>query len=260
MYHLSAPHHVRGGLVVFLVMALSAVSSSVQAQGVDARRLDELKDAVQTEIRFVESESLDAAQPLLAQLEELRDDVAYLRVSLRRGQTIEEWECRLAEGRLLGLREAVRRFDARAHDRGLVEGGPEIAIGTELQLILPDRLDAPTAQGQVWFDAITLTQPAGRTGAMIPAGSVIRGAMRRVDHRSRTDDRDGLLVTLREISVDGSIYAVDIRVIEALAADGTAIAVESSHNASVLSGDASLARGAVLRVRFESPLELSSAR
>ena len=261
MYHLSAPHHVRGGLVAFLVMALLPVSGSVQAQVVEARRLDELNDAVQTEIRFVEAESLDAARPLLAQLEELRDDVAYMRVALRRGQTIEDWECRRAEGRLLGLREAVRRFDMRAHDRGLVEGGPEIAIGTELHLLLPDRLDAPTRGGQVWFDAITLTEPANDR-AMIPAGSVVRGSMRRVDHGSRTDGRDGLLVALREITIHGSIYAVNIQVIEARAADGTAIAVESSENASILTGDGGaldLARGAVLRVRFESPLELSTA-
>ena len=258
MYHRSAPHRVRGGLVVILVMALLGANGSVQAQ-VDARRLDELKDAVQMEIRFVEAESLDAAQPLLAQLDELHDEVAYLRVALRRGKRIEESELRLVEGRLLALREAVRRFDARAHDRGLVEAGPEISIGTELQLLLPDRFETPTTQSLVWFDAITLTGPSG----IIPAGSVIRGSMRRADRGTRTDGRDGLIVVLREISVDGRLYAADLRVIEALAADGTAIAVESSDNASVLTGDASaldLARGAVLRVRFESPLELSTAR
>ena len=177
-------------------------------------------------------------------------------------RTIEERECHLVESRLRGLRDAVRRFDISAHERGLVAGAPEIAVGTELHLRLPDRLDAPTPEGEIRFDATTVTELADGNPAMVPAGSVIRGTMRRVDRGSRTDGRDGVVVALREITVHGRTYAADFRVIEALAADGAALAVESVANASILTGDGAaldLARGAVLRVRFESPLELTDA-
>jgi hypothetical protein len=262
MYPLSAQHHVRGGPVVFVVMALLGASSS-SAQVVDARRLEELKGAIETEIRYVEAESLDAVQPLLVQLDELRDEVGYLRVALRRGLTVEDWECRLIEGRLLGLREAVRRFDAQVHDRGLAEGALQIPIGTELRLVLPDHLDAPTTSKEVWFDATTLTAVAHGNRVMIPAGSVIRGSLRRLDRGSRTERRDGVVVVLREIAVDGRIYAADLQVIEALATDGAAIAVERAENASILTGDGvpgELASGAVLKVSFASSLDLTGAR
>ena len=257
MYPLSAQHHVRGGPVVIVVMALLGASSS-SAQEVDARRLDELKGAIETEIRYVEAESLDAVQPLLEQLDELRDEVGYLRVALRRGLTVEEWEYRLVEGRLLGLREAVRRLDARSHERGLVGGALQIPSGTELRLVLPDRLDAPTTSKEVWFDATTLTAVAHENRVLIPAGSVIRGSLRRLDRGSRTDGGDDVVVSLREIAVDGRLYAADLLVVEALAANGAAVSVESAGNASILAGGIPgyLLSGAVLKVRFESSLDL----
>ena len=262
MYPLSAQHHVRGGPVVIVVMALLGAGSS-SAQVVDARRLEELKGAIETEMRYVEAESLDAVQPLLGQLDELRDEVGYMRVALRRGLTVEDWECRLVESRLRGLRETIRRFDARAHERGLVEGALQIPVGTELRLALPDRLDAPTPSNETWFDATTLTVVAHGNRVVIPAGSVIRGSLRRLSPASRTDHRDGVVVDLREIAVHGRIYAADLLVVEALAANGAAINVERAENASVFTGvgdPGNLASGAVLRVRFGSSLELTDSR
>jgi hypothetical protein len=65
-------------------------------------------------------------------------------------------------------------------------------------------------------------------------------------------------VVLREIAVDGRIYAADLLVVEALAANGAAVSVESAGNASILTGviPDDLASGAVLNVRFESSLDL----
>lgn len=256
--------HNHGCAVAIVIVAMTVLGSGgsarAQAPAVDARRVEELKDAVQTEINYVESESLDAVQPLLAQLEELRDEVGYMRVSIRRGQKVEEREYRLVESRLLGVREAVRRLDVGSHGRsGERPPAPAITTGTELQLRMPDRLDAPTAREEVWFDAVTTTELA-HGPVMIPAGSVIRGSLHRHDGSARTDRRAGLVVTLREITVHGRTYVADFRVTEAKTADGVALAIESAENAAVLVGDGSavdLMRGAVLKVRFESPLELT---
>ena len=260
MFPQSTHQHGYGVAIVIFAMAMLSSGGLARAQApVDARRVEELKDAVQTEINYVESESLDAVQPLLAQLEELRDEVGYMRVAIRRGQPVAESEYRQVEGRLLGVREAVRRLDAGAHGRSEMPPTPAITTGTELQLLMPDRLDAPTAQEEVWFDAVTITELADGP-VRIPAGSVIRGSLRRHDGRSRTDRRAGLAVVLREITVHGRTYVADFRVMEVQTADGVAVAIESADNAAVLVGDGpavDLARGAVLKVRFESPLELT---
>ena len=214
-----------GTAFVFVVMTMLAYSGFARAQSVDARRLDELRMAVQTEMRHIEAESFDGQAPLLAELEELRDLVGYLRVASRRGEAIDERELLQVEGRLEGLRAAVNYADARAHDRGLTAPAPEIPAGAELTLRLPNRLDAPTAQTETAFEAATLADVAHRAGVIVPAGSVIRGAIRRVEREARTDGRAGLIVALREVTVQGRTYAVQLRVTHAVASDGRPLTI-----------------------------------
>jgi len=124
---------------------------------------------------------------------------------------------------------------------------------------MPNRLETPTAQEEVWFDAVTTTALADGP-VTIPAGTVIRGSLRRHDGWSRADHRAGLVVALREITLDGRTYVADFRVIEAHTAAGIAVAIESAENAAILVGEdpvVELARGAVIKVRFASPLELT---
>ena len=257
----------RSGTFGALLPALAfvaGVAGPASAQAVDGPRLDRLKDAVQTETSLVEAESFEGDKQLLTQLEELRDEVGYLRVMRRRGAAVDERECRQVESRLLEIRNDVRRADAKTGGRRPPAAVLEIPLGAEFDVRVPLRLmpDGPTPQA---FEAATVDDLRVQGHVVIPAGSVVRGTVRRLNPVSNTDSRSGLVVTLRMLTVRERTYEVDMRVVRVLGADDRRWAIESDD------GDGStlvaidhpavdLAAGSTFRIRAGAAIELTQDR
>ena len=182
-----------------LMMALPDSTSPALAQS-DVSRLDALRDAVQTEVRYVEAEEFVGDRTLLAALDELRDEVGYLRVALKRGLPVSDPEYRRVEERLAVVREAVRRADANT-ERSAVPDALEIPIGAPLELRLRDSLTSAIEAGVAhrFFGTTLADVRAGgqvvdprrlhrrRHGDPVDAGraaGVGRGTAR--DHRARS--------------------------------------------------------------------------
>src|SRR5262245_40522444 len=98
--------HVRFALVVSSALLMTALSGAPLAAqtSADSARLDRLRRDVQTELRRIDAEPTAYSIRVRDQLEDLRDDVGYLRVQQRRGQTIQDREFRDLEVRLQNLR------------------------------------------------------------------------------------------------------------------------------------------------------------
>ena len=239
-----------------LTMALPDSTSPALAQS-DVSRLDALRDAVQTEVRYVEAEEFVGDRTLLAALDELRDEVGYLRVALKRGLPVSDPEYRRVEERLAVVREAVRRADANT-ERSAVPDALEIPIGAPLELRLRDSLTSAIEAGVAHrFFGTTLADVRAGGQVVIPAGSIVAGTAT----LSMRDERPALAVALREITVRDRTYVVQLRLTGLAGADDSSTEVEfHDDQAVVIAAGRSIAvpAGATLQARFEAPVELTS--
>ena len=222
----------------------------------DVSRLDALRDAVQTELRYVEGEEFVGYCTLLAALDELRDEVGYLRVSLKRGLPVPEAEFRRVEERLAVVREGVRRADANT-ERSAGVDALEVPVGAALELRLRDSLSsAIEADVAHRFLGTTIADVRAGGQVVIPAGSIVAGtatlAMR--------GGRPALAVALREITVSDRTYVVQLRLTGLAGADDPSTVEFHDDHAVVIADGQPIAvpAGATLQARFEAPVELTA--
>jgi len=165
----------------------------------------------------------------------------------------------------------------------------EVPVGTEIDARLQQRLDSGTAKVEDRFDATTMVdlQANGRT--VVPAGSVLRGVITSVDPATRTNRTGRLTVSFDQLTVNGRSYPIRGTVTQALESEGikgeagrigTGAGVGAIIGgilggfkgalAGILIGgggtvvategkDVDLPVGTVLRVRLDSPLNITPA-
>jgi hypothetical protein len=239
---------------VGLLAVLLAHATNLSAQPVDAERVARLRDTVETEMRHVEAESLDAHVPALKQLAELRDEVGYLRGRLRRGLPVEEHDCRRLEQQVLAVRQQVQHSEA-LHEHARRAAPVEIRVGLELEA----RVQRITrgVDRQQRFDATTLADISENGRVLIPAGAVISGLVSPVDAPPHQGGPLALTVTLDEITVDGRTYVVDLRILELTGPGVDPRSIEFVGDGVVLRAEDSVTPGTKIRARVESAIELT---
>jgi hypothetical protein len=246
---------VRVALVV-VAMTVPSVPRLVAAQQVDATRLEGLRAAIETEARFVEAEEFAGDRALLATLEDLRDEVGYLRVSLRRGMPVADRDCRAVEARLQQVRAAITRADAAAHT-GRAVAELEIPAGATFELRLDDALSSADGTAPRRFRATTQADVRDGDRVVVPAGAIVTGTAGAVD---RENDRAALAIALGEITVADRTYGVQLRLTEVAGDTDTTRAVEFDGDVTVLTSarpSVDLPSGVILRARLEAPLTLT---
>jgi len=159
-----------------------------------------------------------------SELRDLQDDVAYLRVKARRGETIS----------LRERRETGRRIDAfanrvqtgvstrreRTREQSLGNSQRLIDAGSELDVKLQTRLYSDTAKVEDPVEATTVVDLYRGDALIVPAGTVLRGYVSSVDRASRTDRKGSLTVQFTRMEVNGRTRDIRAHVIQALESDG----------------------------------------
>ena len=150
------------------------------------------------------------------ELREIEDDLAYLRVKARRGETVTTRERR-------ELGERIDRFMTRVSSgttssTGAVERAPRgnrgsargtIPAGSEVDTRLQTHLDSETAQVEDRVEATTMVDLYQGNDLLIPAGAVLEGYVSSVDRASRTDRKGELTIMFTRLKLNGR--TVDIR-------------------------------------------------
>jgi hypothetical protein len=223
-----------------LFMPLAALVASLLAVPADAgqtlppssSRLEQLRQDVQLELRRIDEQPTIASARVRNQLEDLRDEIGYLRIMQRRGTTIQDREFRTLESRLQSIRQELRATNTRtdrpralgragARDTGTRDtglGDEEIPVDTELDVRLQQELSSETAMVEDRFEATTVVDLFQNDRLVVPAGSRLRGVVSAVDRASRTDRRGSLTVTFDQLTVGGRTYDIRATVVEALEA------------------------------------------
>ena len=280
-----------------LVAVLSAAPGAAQTSA-DSRRLDQLRQDVQTELRRADEQPTVTSARVRSQLEDLRDEIGYLRVLQRRGETIQDREYRQLESRLQSIRQELRatgnvRPGTGTSTRSGTGTGTrygyeyEIPVGTEMDVRLQQELSSETAAVEDRFEATTVVDLYDNERLVVPAGSVMRGVVSEVDRASRTDRRGALTLSFDQLTTNGRTYDIRASVTKALEAGvsgevgtigagagigailGGILGGTKGAIAGILIGaggtvlategnDVDLPVGTVMRVRFDSPVSVAA--
>jgi hypothetical protein len=244
----AAGHWVRTMTLALGMLAMGMiVPAAVSAQTVTATDIQRLQDEVfqaGSDLSRLRSSNSDMVSRLQTELDDVRDEVIYLKVKLRKEGSVSRADYDDVQARVQSLRSQARgetterrgawTGGAVAGAQGGVQGGvagderatrPQpgstvIPAGQELDVRLQTQLSSDTAQVEDRFEATTVADLYRGNDVLIPAGSVVRGVVRTVDRATRTDRRGQLTVSFDQITVRGRTYPMRGTVVEALRSEG----------------------------------------
>jgi len=207
----------------------------------DIQRLQDELFQAGTDLSRLRTTDPNTASSVQAELDELREEVIYLKVKLRKEGSVTQRDYADVRDRLAAARSRARG-DLAADRRGAWTGAPGgvsggvggsvpddarrsqgtsvIPAGQEIDVRLQTRLSSATAQVEDRFEATTVVDLYRGNDVLIPAGSVLRGVVRTVERATRTDRRGEMTVSFDQITARGRTYPMRGTVTEAIESEG----------------------------------------
>ncbi len=222
---------------VLALITLVLAPAAVQAQSVTAADIQRLQDEVyqaSSEVNRFRAGNTDAGVRMQNDLDDLREEVIYLKVRLRKEGSVSRAEYTDVRDRLQALRQRARGDEPvrqgawkettappppRPDDRR-TESTSVIPTGTEIDARLQTQLSSETAQVEDRFEATTVVDLYRGNEVLIPAGSVLRGVVRTVNKATRTDRRGEMTVSFDQVSVRGRTYPMRGTVTDTIQSEG----------------------------------------
>ena len=224
---------MRIGLGVIAAVLLTANVTFAQT-GTDMATLERKVQDAQTALARVEPTGN------YRELKDLEDDLAYLRVKARRGETVTARERRDLNDRIDRFMTKVNGTsntsnntgsDARdtrgTRDRdGRMGNSPgssssrAIPSGSELDVRLVTALTSDTAKVEDAVEATTMVDLYRGDELIVPSGSRITGYVSSVNRASRTDRKGSLTIEFTRLAVNGRTRDVRAHVTQALESEG----------------------------------------
>ncbi len=221
-----------------------------EQQSVTSADIQRLQDTVYSiggdisRVRNRDPRSADQMQ----QLDDLRDEVIYLKVKLRKEGSVpraEYWDLR---DRIDGLGSQVREnaggfaappAPARtvppyqeppaqvappaqipAPAQPTTSNPNEVPVGTEMDVRLQNPLSSATAQVEDRFEATTMVDLVNGNRVLIPAGSTVRGVVTSVNKAGRLDRKGSLTLSFDQVTTRGRTYPIHATVDQVLESEG----------------------------------------
>lgn len=182
----------------------------------------------------------DLSSQLEAMLDEAREDTIYLKVKMRKGESVPRSE-------YFDLRDRID--DIRARSKGTAApprattsssaptapaGGSststsnprsttargDLPVGTEFDVRLATSLSSGTAQVEQRFEATTAVDIMEGDRILVPAGSVLRGVVSSVQKAGRLERKGSLTLAFDQVTVRGKDRPMRATVMQALESSG----------------------------------------
>ena len=295
-------------LTALVVTALAAPAGAQNVTQVEIQRLQDNIFQASTDVSQLRGRDASRAGQLQTELDDLRDEVIYLKVKLRKDRTLARTEYADVRDRIEDLRSRARD-DARyssytppaaapapppaarpSATTSTARGSLEVPAGTELDVRLGENLNSGIAQVEDRFEGTTLVDMNVNGRTAIPAGSVMRGVVTAVEPATRTNRTARMTVSFDQVTVNGRAYPIRGTVTQAIEGEGikgeTARIGTGAGVGAILGGilggfkgalagiligaggtiaategkEVDLPQGSVLRVRIDSPVQITNAR
>jgi hypothetical protein len=240
---------VASAAALLLAFAASSPAQSSRITQADVQKLQDSVYLAERDISTLRTRDSARATQLQTELDDLSDEVIYLRVKLRKERTLAQSEYNDVQTRIEDVRSRARGNDRvssaappaapapsvrppdppvapavqppRAPDRPRATAGrPEIPANTELDVRLSNILDSGTAQVEDRFEATTAADLVidGRT--IVPAGSIMRGVVSSVQSAGRLKRKAEMTVTFDQLTINGRSYPIRGTVTQAIEGEG----------------------------------------
>ena len=214
-------------------MATTAAGQPAVTQA-DIQRLQDNVYQAGTDISQLRTRDAARATQLQTELDELRDEVIYLRVKLRKEGALARTEYASVRDRIEDVRTRARsqapaaaaapaapaRPAARSTAPASAGAATEIPAGTEMDVRLSGRLNSGIAKVEDRFEATTLIDFAVGGRTLVPAGSVMRGVVTDVEPATRTNRTARLTLSFDQLTVSGRAYPIRGTVTQAIEGEG----------------------------------------
>jgi hypothetical protein len=284
-------------LAFLLVGGVSRTANAQNATTVDIQRLQDSIDDASRDVTDLRSRDSALASRLQTELDDLRDETIYLKVKLRKNETVPRAEYFEMRDRIDNVRSQARGTNRAASSasgssqasssRQSSGARMDVPVGTELDVRLQQSLSSATAAVEDRFEATTLVDLKDGDRTMIPAGSVMRGVVSSVTKTSRLERKGSLTLAFDQVRINGREYPIRATVTQAIESEGikgeagkigagagvgmiiggilggvkgalAGILIGGGGTIAATEGkDVELAAGTVLRVRLDSGLNLN---
>jgi len=227
-----------------IVMAFaSAAAAQMNVTTSDIQRLQDDAYQAGADVSRLRSTDPNLAAQLQTELDDLRDEVVYLKVKLRKEGSVSRNDYADVRDRIQDLRSRARGDSGTARQgsgtwgtgtSGGVSGGvvgserPQrthggstaIASGQEIDVRLEGTLDSGTAQVEQRFQATTVVDLYRGNDVLIPAGSMLRGVISSVTKATRTERKGSMTISFDQITIRGRAYPMRGIVTQAIESEG----------------------------------------
>ena len=228
--------------VLVLAFAASSPAQSGRITQADVQKLQDSVYLAERDISSLRTRDSARASSLQTELDDLSDEVIYLRVKLRKERTLAQSEYNDVQTRIEDVRSRARgdaRLSSapaprvpdppapaapappRAPERPRATASrSEIPANTELDVRLSNILNSGTAQVEDRFEGTTAADLIidGRT--LVPAGSVMRGVVSSVMPAGRLKRKAEMTVTFDQLTINGRSYPIRGTVTQAIEGEG----------------------------------------
>jgi hypothetical protein len=228
----------RVAVAVLLSAGLAAPAWAQAVTQTDIQRLQDNTYLAERDITTLRSRDASRASQLQAELDELKDEVIYLKVKLRKEGTLTRTEFGNVRDRIDGVRTRSQQTSGYVSGTGtststrqpqtgtstrttsLPRGAVEIPAGTEIDVRLQTALNSGTAQVEDRFEATTLADLSIDGRVAVPAGTVLRGVVTGVEPATRTNRTAKMTVSFDQMTVNGRDYPLRGTVTQAIEGEG----------------------------------------
>jgi hypothetical protein len=231
---------IRAALAAVVALSLAGSASAQQSVSqADIQRLQDNVSQAERDINQMPNRDSSRAAQLRDDLDDLRDEVIYLKVKLRKERSVTRSEYADLRDRIEDVRSRARGdVSTRSSSTSPAPAGStpppastrsqsqtttspyEVPAGTELDVRLQNTLNSGTAQVEDRFEATTLVDLNVNGRVLIPAGSVMRGVVTAVEPGTRTNRTSKMTVSFDQVTVNGRAYPMRATVTEAIQGEG----------------------------------------
>ena len=274
-------------LLVLATVSTVAFQSQTAVTAADLAQLETSAADIDRLIPKLRSSDATRAVEVEKSLAEVREEVSYLKVKLRKEGRVTREEFVAVRDRLETLR--VRAQGQKVSAQPIANDDPAhaliVAVGTQFEVRMQEPLSSATAKVEQRFEATTLQDVDVDGRLAIPAGSIVRGFVSSVKAAGRIERRGSLTLSFDEIRIENRSSRLRASVVQALdpkmSEDVTRVgagAVVGGIVGGILGGgkgallgvlvggggtiaategsDVELPLGTVLRIRVDQPLEV----
>lgn len=273
--------------VVVAMMAGPAVAAQAPVSATDLTQLETSVTEVEGLVAKLKVGDPTLGADLQRTLGDVRDEVAYLKVKLRREGKVTREEYVAVRDHIETLR--IKAQGPKVSAQPVMEDRPgrivTVSVGTQFEVRMQQPLESGTAKVEDRFEATTLVDVMVQGQTVIPAGSLVRGFVSSVKPAGKVNRTGSLTLSFDELRIGETSLRLRASVVQALdpkmTEDVSKISVGAAAGgvvggliggvkgallgvligaggtiAATEGADVKLPLGAVLRIRIDQPLDV----